>query len=243
MRPSSTVLKRAAKARRAAARSTFQKLLADRASFRREEALRDKVLQKLHSREIQSHRQSPDSESECSDESSFHSEDWPSDFWSGDESCKSRRSREESSKRSSRVPSEKESHGHQNFHLPKGITGPFWEMDLVPLSKREENSLISNGRIFGRSKIAYGEYKVAPNRYDLQVFHRKYWMSRAIRQALLVICPISDKSLFKTDLLEFRNIILKYLGNGSKRQTKIQRKLLSSVYFCLRQVRPTISRG
>lgn len=241
MRPSSTVLKHATKARRAAARSSFQKILRDRASFRREEATRDRILYELKSREIRQAEQSSDDESECSDESSFHSEDWPDDMF--DESCESRRSLRESSKRSSRVPSEKEKPWPPKFDLPKGVTGPFWEMDLVPLSKREEKSLISNGKTFGRHKIPYGEYKVAPNRYDLQVFHRKYWMSRAIRQALLVIGSIPNKTPFKTDLLEFRNRILKYLGNGSNRQTKIQRKLLSSVYFCLRQVQPTISRG
>lgn len=227
MRPSKTVLKRASKARRAASRSTFQKLLRDRASFKMEEARLDALLYNKNA-------PSEDTESERSFDSRL---DLSEDFQSLGLSRKSWSSsqREE--------PSLKGQGGKQRSSLPKGITGPFWEMKLVPLSKKEENSLISNGRIFGRSKLAYGEYKVAPDRYDLQVFHRKFWISRAIRQLLAVVCTVSNKSIFKKDLLEVRSIILKYLGNGTKRQTSIQRKLLSSVYFCLRQVQPTISRG
>jgi hypothetical protein len=116
----------------------------------------------------------------------------------------------------------------------KRITGPFWEFNLMPLSKKEERSTISKCRWQGIKFMPFGEYKVAPDRYDIQIFQRKFWISRRIRQALLVV-TLNNCYDCKSELLFFRNAILRLLGNGTRNITAIQRKLLSTVYYCLRQ--------
>jgi len=242
-----TALKKASKARRASSHATFQKLLRDRASFRREEALETERLRKLHQstldRTSSSSNEQTDSESEGS--VSWDSQ-WESD--DSDESDLGKPHQTSQSEFNDHSPVEKSLLledsliGRPLSGSPQKRTiGPFWELDPCALSRKEEREISRNQR-FARRSLPFGEYKVSPNRYDLQNFQRIFWIGREIRQLLIVISLSDYNSLFYKQLLSVRNQIF-LLGNGSGKLTRFQRKLFASVYYCLRQCSPTKSRG
>jgi hypothetical protein len=203
----------ASKARRAASRSTFQKLLRDRAD------IKDDLLGLV----------SPDQRS-WETISSEGSDTSDTDVAEGPEELCDQRSH-----KSSRSDDKIESLRRKPFNYrSKRITGPFWDLSLCPLSKREERSTISQCRWHGYKHLPIGDYKVAPDRYDIKIFQRKFWISRRIRQALLVVA-LNKVPDCQSDILFFRNQILSLLGNGTGKLTNLQRKLLATVYYCLRQ--------
>jgi hypothetical protein len=205
--PSSKEIKKASKARRAAARSTFQKLLRDRAIAKRLQTASDD--QRSWETVSSNSLSGPESELEEGSIGSFKEPTGLS------------------------VIKDLQRKSYYNYSS-KRITGPFWELRLIPLSKREEKLIISQCRWHGVKQLPHGEYKVAPDRYDIKIFQRKFWISRLIRQALLIM---TTNNCFdcQSELLFFRRTILHLLGNGTGMLTNIQRKLLASVYFCLRQ--------
>jgi hypothetical protein len=129
-----------------------------------------------------------------------------------------------------------------NNKVTRPPIGKFWYFNLMPLSMKEERSVISRRRWqripqeLGKSGcVSTGDYKVAPDRYDIQNFQRKFWMSREIHSLLVMISrsPYTASSI--EVLLDLRRHVLSYLGNGTAKTTSDQRSLLSSIYYCLRQ--------
>jgi hypothetical protein len=108
-----------------------------------------------------------------------------------------------------------------------------WRFGLSPLSKKEETISAKRGKFPFSLKLPLGEYLVCPERYDLRVFHRKFWVSRAIKQLLIIVS--SPGCAVTADLRWIRSAIFKYLGNGTKQLTDIQRNLLASVHYNFRK--------
>lgn len=115
---------------------------------------------------------------------------------------------------------------------PVDTKGMYWEFDLFPLSKREEEKVLRENRWFKLNYVKYGSYKVAPSRYDIRNFQRKFWISREISS--LLVSNLSNV-LTLEDLKFLRWVTLKFLGDGSKGRSSLQERILSSVYYCLRQ--------
>jgi len=107
-----------------------------------------------------------------------------------------------------------------------------WRFGLVPLSKIEESISAKRGKFPFSLKLPTGEYLVCPERYDLRTFHRKFWVSRAIKQLLIIVS--APGAAVTADLRWIRSAIFKYLGNGTKQLTGTQRDLLASVYYNFR---------
>jgi hypothetical protein len=203
----------ASKARRAASRSTLQEMLRDRAHAKGN--VPDSDSQDQRSWETVS--------SEGEDSSSLDEALVPEELCDQRSHISSRRDDKIEPVRRTRF----------NFKS-KRITGPFWDLSLTPLSSREERSTISQCRWHGFKHLPFGEYKVAPDRYDIKIFQRKFWISRCIRQAMLVV-TLNKVPDCKSQILFCRNSIFSLLGNGTGKLTTLQRKLLASVYYCLRQ--------
>jgi hypothetical protein len=232
LRPSKRDLNRAAKARRASSRATFQKLLRDRAAVRRDSrpsGFRPNGSEPA-SEEIfddQGVTFGSDSESNVSEETgTIFSDSFYASTLPETESLASRPIGRSPLLEASRIEVAR------NLQ-PKRSIGPFWEFEPCPLSLKEERKFSKNQRFSGKG-LPYGDYSVAPNRYDLKNFQRLFWIGREIRQLVIIISLVNFKSSFKDDLLFARNQIF-LLGNGSGKLTSFQRKLLASVYYCLRQ--------
>lgn len=112
-------------------------------------------------------------------------------------------------------------------------------LSLAPFSKKEVKKILVKQRFIAvKPWLLPGEYKVCPNRSDLQIFQRKFWIQRTIRQGLALIWKYQYPKECIADLRYYRNTVLNELRNGKvHKRTKLQCKLLSSIYYCLRQVR------
>jgi hypothetical protein len=117
-----------------------------------------------------------------------------------------------------------------------------WDFRLFPLQSKEKRKVIREHRWSSLIYRPDGGYKVAPIKPDIRNFQRKFWIYRNIQQILL-IGSMDSKAVTISDLLWVRRTILKFLGNGSRRQTAEQRSLLSQTYYALRKHKPSTRRG
>jgi len=112
--------------------------------------------------------------------------------------------------------------------------GPPRSFKLFPLSKKEERLILEKRRWRTLRFTNHGDYEVAPERYSIQNFQRKFWMARASRSMIVQIAHGGNLENRVSDLLFLRANTLEYLGNGTRELTVLQRKILSSVHFSLR---------
>jgi len=108
-----------------------------------------------------------------------------------------------------------------------------WDMDPLPLSMAEERQILKARRWRPLQGLRVGDYKVAPDRFDLQWIQRIYWTSREIRGVTRLISASPDPSLIGS-LRRIRSHIHS-LSPGNGKISALQRKLTSDVYYCLRQ--------
>lgn len=111
--------------------------------------------------------------------------------------------------------------------------GMAWWFHPFPLSKKEERMIGRRSRWQNLPLTHFGDYFVAPARYDLKWIQRIFWAAREIRSALRTI-SLSPSKFFIKDLMEIRNQI-NSLSPGNGKSSRLQCKLNSDVYFCLRQ--------
>lgn len=110
-----------------------------------------------------------------------------------------------------------------------------WSLPLFPISYKEEREILKRGGRWPRGlKFPHGEYEVLPTRDELHILQWRYWITRLIRQSLIIISD-SFSDVFIEDLLEMRRTVHKFLGNGSRKTTKLQSGLLSTIYALLRK--------
>jgi hypothetical protein len=126
-----------------------------------------------------------------------------------------------------------DSHIRFQRSIPIDSTFAAWDIEPLPLSKKEERQIIKRRRWCPLKSLRFGQYKVSPTRYDLQWIQRIYWTAREIRSFTRMISCWPSKVFIK-DLKAVRNLIYS-LSSGNGVETKLQRSLLSDVYFCLRQ--------
>jgi hypothetical protein len=110
--------------------------------------------------------------------------------------------------------------------------GRAWFFEPFPLSKKEERFLIKRRHWRNIGEIQFGDYSVAPSRYDLKWIQRIFWAAREIRSLVRTISLPS--ALFIKDLLKVRNLLYS-LSPGNGKKSKLLNKLTSDVYYCLRQ--------
>jgi hypothetical protein len=118
-------------------------------------------------------------------------------------------------------------------HLGRTI-GPAWWLQPLPLAQREERHISTTRRWRGYKGMLFGDYKVAPDRYDLKWIQRIFWAGRQIRGVTRFILSNTSPCQFLAELKCVRNQIYS-LSPGNGQTSDFQRKLLSDVYFCLRQ--------
>jgi len=117
---------------------------------------------------------------------------------------------------------------------PHGMPyGQAWQFKPFPLSKGEERLIIKKRQWRKLDYTSYGDYSVAPGRYDLKWIQRIFWAAREVRSAVRTAVPFFSRHLVG-DLLKIRNLIYS-LSPGNGRRSELQSKLFSDVYFCLRQ--------
>jgi hypothetical protein len=122
---------------------------------------------------------------------------------------------------------------NRKFYQGNRKIGFTWRFEPFPLSKREERDILKSSRWHTLKGTQFGEYEVAPSRADVKWIQQIYWASREIRATLRIISLNPNKCFIET-LRVLRNSI-NTLGNGSRKRTGLQSKLLSDVYYCLRQ--------
>lgn len=120
-----------------------------------------------------------------------------------------------------------------NQQVPSLPKGRMWTFSLFPLSGKEKRIISKKNHWFKLKETSEGDYSVAPNRDDMTVFQRKYWIYRELKQSLAVIRS-NLSEVFREDLKWIRRTIFKKLGNGSKQRTKEQSSLLAETYWYLR---------
>jgi hypothetical protein len=118
-------------------------------------------------------------------------------------------------------------------YVPSYMFHVAWDLSPVPLSMTEERNILKRRRWQKLKGIPFGDYKVAPERYDVQWIQRIFWAAREIRGVtrLISLCPSKH---FINDLRQIRNLI-NSLSPGNGQVSDLQRKLTSDVYYCLRQ--------
>jgi len=119
----------------------------------------------------------------------------------------------------------------RDIKVPKAMPMRFC---LFPLQSKEKRLVIKRSRWSLLTYKPEGDYEVAPIKLDIRDFQRKYWIYRNCRQ-LFSIGSVEPEALTLSDILWARSTIFKYLGNGTRRQTKEQRSLLSQTYYALRR--------
>jgi hypothetical protein len=118
-------------------------------------------------------------------------------------------------------------------HLGRTI-GPAWWLQPLPLAQHEERYILKGRRWRAFKGTQFGDYRVAPDRYDLKWIQRIFWAGRQIRGVIRFILSNTSPCQFLTQLKCIRNQIYS-LSPGNGQTSDFQRKLLSDVYYCLRQ--------
>jgi hypothetical protein len=112
-----------------------------------------------------------------------------------------------------------------------------WAFPLFPLKKNEERC-ITRERLWRPTGHGYGDYKVAPDRYDINIFQRKYWISKELKSLLNLAVLFGGSLLSEDDYRSIKQTIFKYLGNGSPKLTGLQKSLLACTHYVRRHLMP-----
>lgn len=114
-----------------------------------------------------------------------------------------------------------------------GPYGSGWWFQPFPLSQKEERLIVKRNRWNRLARTQFGDYFVAPSRYDLKWIQRIFWTIREIRGTIRAILSFPSIN-FEKELKEIRNQ-LHSLSPGNGKKSVILSKLTSDVFYCLRQ--------
>jgi hypothetical protein len=119
------------------------------------------------------------------------------------------------------------------FQAPLGHP---WNFSLFPLSKTEERTIAKERRWHPLRYTRQGDYLVTPERYDLKVFQRKFWIARKIRTCLarLPFLKLQEEFLRNT-LLFLRKVTHQELRALPEGYSDCQSVIFSSIYYLLRR--------
>jgi hypothetical protein len=147
------------------------------------------------------------------------------DSWETDQSETDSSSTSSTDENLRSTSSEKQKHTN-----PIGIA---WAFEPFALSVKEERFIIKSRHWRPLNDTFFGDYYVAPARYDIKWIQRIFWMSREIRSVLRIISLYPHRFFIK-ELMKIRNQIYS-MSPGNGKRSSLQCKLFSDVYYCLRQ--------
>jgi hypothetical protein len=119
-------------------------------------------------------------------------------------------------------------------HRATSRRGMAWSFSLSPLTKKEERCTSRKHQWCLSRPLPYGDYKVAPDRYDINIFQRKYWISKELRGLINLATLFGGSLLTESDYRFMRVTIFKYLGNSSSKLTGLQKSLLACMHYVQR---------
>lgn len=113
-----------------------------------------------------------------------------------------------------------------------------WSFDrLFPTTSGERRKICKRNRWFKlkQSPGLEGQYKVLPNRLSLEWFNKQFYTYYEV-QGLLSLLFVNAHVKIK-DLMDVRNIVLRFLGTGvSHELSTLQRRLLNSLHYHIRRI-------
>jgi len=124
----------------------------------------------------------------------------------------------------------------QNLWKPYGFPRRF---EPLPTLRVEKARCIKRKAVPRFKYSVPGEYVVLPDRKSLQNIEDMFWTKRFILDSLKDINNLSGRVDYSVTIRYLKSLCLKYLGNGTKKITSFQRKVLAPLSYSLRRCRKT----